>query len=106
MSKIKAHATLEVKASRIHGRGLFSSSPIEKGGYIGRFEGEPTTENDEHVLWYEENGRWQGLYVQNILRYINHSKDPNTEVVGRDLFAVRQIKAGEELTFDYGEEWD
>ena len=65
-------------------------------------------ENDIHVLWYEdeESGDWQGMEVTNILKYANHSKMPNVEVLGREMYAIKKINSGEEITFDYGEEWD
>lgn len=98
---------LKVKAdkSAIHGTGLFCSKKIKSGELIGSFEGEPTEENDTHVLWYEEEDTWIGLRVTNVLKYANHSKDPNVEVLGRDMFAIKPIEKGEEITFDYGSEW-
>ena len=53
--------------------------------------------------------RWQGA-LRNKARYINHSCDPNCEVHTTSrtiwLVALRDIKAGEELTFNYGYELD
>jgi len=40
-----------------------------------------------------------------VLRFLNHSRGPNVEFAGADLHALRDIKAGEELLVDYGEEW-
>lgn len=34
-------------------------------------------------------------------RFLNHSCDPNAALRGRHLFALRPIRAGEEVTFDY-----
>jgi hypothetical protein len=34
-------------------------------------------------------------------RFLNHSCNPNTALVGRALHALRSIAEGEELTFDY-----
>lgn len=34
-------------------------------------------------------------------RFLNHSCDPNTRIVRRNVIAVRSIRAGEELTFNY-----
>ncbi|MBT8075418.1 MAG: SET domain-containing protein, partial [Gammaproteobacteria bacterium] len=33
-------------------------------------------------------------------------KQPNGEMDGLDLYARRNIRAGEEITIDYGEEFD
>ena len=34
-------------------------------------------------------------------RYLNHSCNPNTQVIGRTLVALAAIAPGDELTFDY-----
>ena len=39
-----------------------------------------------------------------MLRYLNHCSKPNAEFDGPDLYAISDIKPGEEITFDYGEE--
>jgi hypothetical protein len=40
-------------------------------------------------------------------RFLNHSCSPNTRLEGRSLMAVRDIHAGDEVTFDYDTtEWD
>ena len=97
-----------VEDSNIHGLGLFAKTEIEKGEYMGEYDGphiEDEDDNDSHVLWAEmEDGRWVGRDGQNILRYLNHSTNPTCEFEGFDLYAVREIEPGEELTIDYGEE--
>ena len=91
--------------SKIHGKGLFSQVEIENGAYLGRYHGPKVDENDMHVLWVEnDDGKWEGIDGENILRYLNQCKKPNAEFDGRDLYAIRDIKPGEEITFDYGEE--
>jgi SET domain-containing protein len=40
--------------------------------------------------------------VRNLLRWLNHSDDPNAELDGFDLYARRAIAVDEEITFDYG----
>ncbi len=44
------------------------------------------------VLWSEDPAEWAPQ---------NHSCHPNTAFAGLDLIALREIRAGEELTFDY-----
>ncbi|MDH5710085.1 MAG: SET domain-containing protein [Gammaproteobacteria bacterium] len=103
-----------VDDSGIHGKGLYARVPIRKGEYMGTYngpegyeEGDEVLENGSHVLWAEQdNGEWVGRDGQNILRYLNHSPVPHAEFEGFDLYAVRNIEQGEELTIDYGEEPD
>ena len=94
-----------VAESVLHGYGLFAKIPIAAGSYLGEYEGPERTENGMHVLWVEETpGNWIGRDGDNILRYLNHSVQPNTEFDGFKLYALFDIAAEEELTFDYGEE--
>jgi SET domain-containing protein len=93
-----------VRRSPIHGRGCFASEPIEAGEVIGRFEGESTTDEGDHVLWLDDD---RGLVVTNELRYLNHDPEPNAEFDGETLevWAVRPVAEGEELTIHYGDDW-
>ena len=50
------------------------------------------TGGDVHILWDEDPNEWSPQ---------NHSCDPNTAYRGLNLLAVRDIRAGEELTLDY-----
>jgi len=97
------------------GFGLFATAPIEAGMYL-EYTG-PIISNDEaNTLTnarylFELNSRWtiQGAGRDNLARYINHSCRPNCESVqnGKRIFikALRDIKPGEEFTYDYGEEY-
>ena len=57
---------------------------------------------------YEINSRWtiDGTPRSNVARYANHSCNPNadTTIVKRRIFifALRNIKPGEEIVYDYG----
>lgn len=97
---------VEPGESLIDGTGLFSKDAIEEGELVGVFEGTAADENDIHVLWYEEDDTWKGLRVDNVLKFANHSKSPNVEVIGREMYALQSIPLGEEIVFDYGEEWE
>ena len=95
-----------VLESAIHGRGLFAGEHIPDDSWIGTLVGSTTREDGEHVLWIsEDDGRTWGLEGENELRYVNHSSDPNAVFYGADLFSLRFIEEGEEITFDYGPEW-
>ena len=94
--------------SPIHGRGLFATEAIPAGSHIGRYDGRRTGEDGMHVLWVEGDAaeEWVGYDGTNVLRFMNHSKQPNAEMDGQDLYAGRDIAAGEEITIDYGEWFD
>jgi SET domain-containing protein len=95
-----------VKKSCIHGFGVFARRPIRRGGYIGRYHGNNTTRNGRYVLWViQPDGEHLGINGRNGLRFLNHSRRPNAEFVGEELFATRVIHPDEEITIDYGEDW-
>jgi len=95
-----------VADSAIHGKGLFARVPLPAECYLGQYDGPTTRTNGMHVLWVQEaSGEWIGRDGRNLLRYINHAIPPNTEFDGFDLYALRDIAAGEEITIDYGDEF-
>jgi SET domain-containing protein len=111
-------AVIEKRRSRIAGWGVFATGPIAKNTRIIDYAGEkiPNRESLKREARYLAKGHiWcfklNRLYVRdaavggNVARYINHACKPNcyTEVVGQNIWvrASRNIKEGEELTYDY-----
>jgi len=91
-----------------HGTGLFAAKAIKKGEYIGTYHGPHAKRNGTYVLWVYDPDNDEdciGISGQNLLRFLNHErKKPNTEFEGADLYALKNIKADEELCFNYGDE--
>ena len=95
---------LHVGPSPIHGLGLFASRPIEADGLIGLIHGRPVTEDGPHVLWLDDH---RAVEVTNHLRFINHHQEPNACYFDDGtVVALREIRAGEEITHDYGVTWN
>lgn len=126
MSKTAKHK-IAARLSPIHGNGVFATELIKKGERIVRYKGKLRThaEVDEEYGDEDENGHTflftlNDDYVVdanvggNIARWINHSCKPNCEseieenAKGKShkdkvyIEAMRDIKAGEELTYNYG----
>ena len=101
------HAPLyHVGESAIHGRGLFASADIPKETLIGVFDGPRTKRDGPHVLWVEdEDGVVYGVRGTNELRFLNHADKPNAELDGQELWSLRRIRRGQEITIHYGAEW-
>jgi len=110
------YAALEVRASRLVGRGLFAGTAIAKGAKIGEFEGEKIGLREARrrakgrrviAIVELEHHALDATFVRRGFRYINHSCDPNTFMRCTDtraeFYARRAIARGEELTVDYGE---
>jgi len=97
------------------GHGLFAARPLRAGEIVIEYTGRHVTNEEADRLktkyLFELNDQWaiDGSARSNIARYINHSCDPNCEAEvddGRVLIsAARDIETGEELTYDYGEEY-
>jgi SET domain-containing protein len=98
---------VEVKESGIHGMGLFACEPIKNDTYIGRYEGPSVSDDGPHVLWViRDDDVEYGIDGQNAMRFVNHSTKPNASFYEDELFATRDIEAGEEITHHYGDDWE
>jgi SET domain-containing protein len=97
------------------GLGLFATRPIKKNSRIVEYKGPLlTTKQAEKIeargnrYLYEINKAWtiDGSPRSNVARYANHSCNPNADSynVKRRVFirALRNIKPGEEIVYDYG----
>ena len=94
-----------VDESGIHGRGLYALVNINAGDYMGTYHGPDAQQNGSYVLWVEQDGgKWLGRDGENILRYINHCREPHAEFDSFDLYALKDIERGEEITINYGED--
>jgi len=110
---------IAVRHSPIHGRGVFALLPIAKGTRIIEYKGKLITdseadrrfgklhENSSHTMLFSVEG---GMVIDatrggNSARWINHSCAPNCEIEEESqrifIEARRDIRPGEELTYDY-----
>ncbi len=117
-----APLAFEIRESKLAGKGAFAIRPIKKGERLIEYVGEriPHPVADErydddsmeehHTFLFTVSSRTviDATHGGNESRYINHSCDPNCETEiekGRVyIFALRDIKVGEELAYDYGYE--
>jgi SET domain-containing protein len=109
-----------VKNSKVHGKGVFATRKIPAGTLIVEYEGERISwkeaqkrhdikdENSTHTFFFSlDNGKIiDGGSNGNDARWINHSCAPNCEAQEDKrrvfIYALRDIKRGEELNYDYG----
>ncbi|MBO0858853.1 MAG: SET domain-containing protein-lysine N-methyltransferase [Chloracidobacterium sp.] len=110
---------IEIRPSKIDGRGCFATIAFKKGRKIAEYEGERISRHE--VARRLKNKRrlyicgvdfyWaiDGSSGGNGTQFINHSCEPNcySKVIHGHIlfFALRDIEAGEELLLDYGESY-
>jgi SET domain-containing protein len=110
---------MRVRRSRLHGRGAFAVRRIRKGTRIIEYLGDRITHRQADLRYQDKSDRDnhtflfivdRGVVIDggvngNDARFINHCCDPNCESVIDDrrvfIEAVRTIRPGEELTYDY-----
>jgi uncharacterized protein len=99
---------LYVGRSKISGKGLFISNNVHKGQVVLIVKGAIIRRIEKTKADAMKFPNHMGIYKNHWIRpdkpfiYINHSCSPNISVKGRVSFvALRDIKKGEELFFDY-----
>jgi uncharacterized protein len=101
--------------SPIRGTGGFAHIDISSGTRIIEYVGEKITKqeslarcekNNEYIFALNNTEDLDGNVDWNPARFLNHSCAPNCEALLEDghiwIVALREIGAGEELTFNYG----
>tara|TARA_B100001750_G_C15124470_1_gene406683 strand:+ start:136 stop:594 length:459 start_codon:yes stop_codon:yes gene_type:complete len=112
----------KIKKSNIDNKGLIAAKDIKKGTKIIEYKGKliskkeseenPKFDNEKRIYLFEINKRYDldGDFRFNTARLINHSCNPNCEVAGKGLKlwieSTKDIKKGEELSYDYGFSFD
>jgi uncharacterized protein len=102
------------RTSSIHGTGGFARSDIPADTHVIRYVGEEITKseslrrcelNNEYIFDLDEERDLDGSVSWNPARFLNHSCAPNCEAQSEDgevwIVAIRDIRAGEEITFNY-----
>lgn len=118
-TKKRTTRPFEARKSKIQGRGVFATRKIPEGTKLIEYIGEIVSdaEADRRYPFYEDERHHTFLFrldsgdaidagpSRSIAKYINHSCDPNCEAVEEDgrifIYALRDIRRGEELVYDY-----
>lgn len=115
----KSRRRFAVRRSPIHGRGVFALRHIPKHTRLIEYKGERISheeadkryalahENSPHTMLFEVNDEIviDATRRGNSARWINHSCAPNCEIEDENdrifIDTRRDIRPGEELTYDY-----
>ena len=110
---------IQVRRSGVHGKGVFAVQPIAAGEVLIEYTGERISwpealrrhphdpKDPNHTFYFHiDDGRVIDAKVGgNASRWINHACEPNCESDETDgrvfIKALRRLKAGEELFYDY-----
>jgi uncharacterized protein len=111
---------IQTRKSGVHGRGVYAVVDLAEGETLIEYVGEvitwdealrrhphdPTDPNHTFYFHIDEEHVIDAKHGGNSARWINHSCAPNCEADVDDgrvfIRALRHIKAGEELFYDYG----
>ena len=109
------HDRVLLRQSAIHGTGLFAARALGPGTtlieYVGRKIDKQESQhqcqlNNPYIFYLDDTCDLDGNVEWNPARFINHSCNPNcdAELVDGRIWIVtnRPVRAGEEITFDYG----
>ena len=120
MAAAAAGRRIQVRRSGVHGKGVFALVDLPKGVAVIEYVGEviswtealrrhphdPSDPNHTFYFHIDETRVIDAAHGGNSARWINHSCDPNceaNEIDGRVYIkTLRAIKAGQELSYDYG----
>jgi SET domain-containing protein len=114
----RASEDFEIRASPIQGRGAFAIRAIPAGTRLIEYAGERLTPREADERYPDDDGRHHTFLFAidddivvdaavngNDARFLNHSCDPNCDVVIEDkrlwIETIRDVEAGEELAYDY-----
>jgi hypothetical protein len=112
---VEETALVRFHQSAIHGVGGFAKADIAAGTRVIEYVGEQITKGEslrrcesanEYIFSLDDTHDLDGNVTWNPARFLNHSCEPNCEAEpdgGRIwIVARRGIRAGEEITFNYG----
>jgi uncharacterized protein len=111
------------RRSAIAGWGVYAAQPIKKETRIVEYKGQLISQAEanrrerrylprQRIWLFTINTRWarDAAFGGNVARYINHGCRPNcyVEIDGHHIWviAARDIRTGEELTYDYNTNGD
>ncbi len=107
---------LAARPSRISGRGVFAIRPLPARRKVGEVTGRLVrlpaarrqVENRRRIFLVELTTRTAlDCSAGNVLRHLNHACAPNGYLRVRghavEVYTLREVPAGEELTIDYGQ---
>ena len=116
MGKPKVTPLLEVRKSKIHGKGVFAGENIDKGVLLCVCPvllvpvKDPSNDGILGAYYYEWSETNHAL-VLGLVSLVNHSYKPNAKVYTvnsnktMQIYSLKSIRKGEELLVNYGKQY-
>ncbi|MFA5745065.1 MAG: SET domain-containing protein-lysine N-methyltransferase [Candidatus Paceibacterota bacterium] len=111
LASVRPSKKLVIKSTKKYGNGVFATEEIKKGEVIHVLSGQRmdsvemakrVNSKKEYIDDPFQIGKRTYIDLNEFSRTFNHSCDPNGGIRKRsELFALRDIKNGEEITYDY-----
>jgi SET domain-containing protein len=95
-----------IKKSKLNKNGIFAKRDFKKGEIVLRWKPKVLGKDEVEKLFQREKHyivkiKGKYLMMRSPEKYVNHSCDPNTRAKKNSDVAMRNIRAGEEITSDY-----
>lgn len=106
---IQSMKKIHVGDSPIAGKGVFVSEPVKAGEVITQIDGKVVKRHIRTEKGSARFANWigmgEGVWLnpnKTKFRFLNHSCKPSAAIVdGHQLIALKDLKEGDEVTFDY-----
>lgn len=86
-------------SKRVNGKALFSTKKYKKDSVIYILTGEIKDKPDKYTIEIGDNKH----ILDNYGIYMNHSFTPSVKIDGNNVVALKYIKSGDEICFNYNE---
>lgn len=112
--KFRNKYTAEIRESAVHGKGVFALRNFKKGELVETCNFVPQIERGSLPDYDTDNDVFkEGIVIFGIYAFINHGKHNanvildsiDNENLKADIVAIKDIKKGEELFQDYGNDY-
>lgn len=115
MTKTQLNPKIEVRKSSIEGKGVFANHDFRHGEEILQIDDSHEVKKEADLTQYQKDyiADWlpdsRVVLMQAPERYINHSCEPSSHIETEDgirkVVASHYIRKGQEITYDYGEDF-
>lgn len=110
--------SVEIKHSRLHGKGVFATQNIAKGeiiveSHMAMIHINENLPEELATLQFPWTADYDAICLSDVGSFFNHASHPSAKIIGRDFTnliqtfgAITDIAKGDEITIYYNEAFD